>query len=59
MPAAGPALESEPHPIQLSETYRLIGYNNDIKPAITSMAEFALTNYIALSDRLDMVGVQL
>ena len=44
MPASGPTLESEPYPIQLSETYRLIDYIDDVKPAITSIAEFTMVD---------------
>jgi hypothetical protein len=42
MPDSGPTLEFEPYPIQLSEIYKLIGYIDDVKPAITSMAEFTM-----------------
>ena len=101
MPAPGPVLQAETFPLTISETYKLIGID-DVKPAITSMAEFSLVDqgsllfekasgcilhrdptsgkikflplgrwkgtltiedlpvkYIALSDHLDMVGVQL
>ena len=44
MPAAGPVLEREPFPLSHTETYRLIGYIDDVKPAITSMAEFSLVD---------------
>ena len=102
MPAPGPALEAAQFPIKVTENFCVIGYIDDIKPAITSMAEFTLVdqgsslfekasgcilhrdpasgkvkflplgrwkgtltkedlpvNYIAISDHLDMVGVQL
>ena len=44
MPAAGPVLEKEPFPLFRTETFRLIGYIDDVKPAITSMAEFSLVD---------------
>ena len=102
MPAAGPVLHGDPYPLTLTESFRLIGYIDDVKPAITSMSEFTLVdhgsflfeqasgcvlhrdpasgkvkflplgrwkgtltkedlpvNYIALSDHLDMIGVEL
>ena len=102
MPVAGPTLTSESFPITISETYRVLGYIDDVKPAITSMNEFILVDegsslfekasgcilhrspssgkvkflplgrwrgtlqqedlpvpYVALSDHLDMVGVDL
>ena len=102
MPAAGPVLEKEPFPLSVSEVFRLIGYIDDVKPAITSMAEFSLVdhgsaifeaasgcilhrdpesgkvkflplgrwkgslskedlpvNYVAISEHLDMIGVEL
>jgi hypothetical protein len=98
----GPALPGKESELELAESYKVIGYIDDIKPAITSMFEFTLVdqgsslfeaasgcilhrdpqsgkvkflplghwkgtlqqedlpvNYIALSDHLDMVGVQL
>ena len=45
MPAAGPALENEPFPITVSEKYKVLGYVNDVKPAITTMAEFLLVDH--------------
>ena len=102
MPAAGPVLEREPFPLVIVELYKVVGYIDDVKPAITAMDEFALVdsgsslfekasgcilhrnpasgkvkflplgrwrgtlcqedmpvNYIAISDHLDMIGVQL
>ena len=102
IPMQGPVLRAQPFPPMLSETFKLIGYIDDVKPAITAMSEFSLVdngsllfekasgcilhrdptsgkvkflplgrwrgsltqedlpvNYIALSDHLDMVGVQL
>ena len=102
MPAPGPVLQTQPFPLTISEQYKLIGYIDDVKPAISCMAEFSLVDrgalifekasgcilhrdpasgkvkflplgrwkgtltkedlpvqYIALSDHLDMVGVQL
>ena len=102
MPAAGPVLPGKPFPLTLLESFRLIGYIDDVKPAITSMSEFTLVDtgsllfeqasgcilhrdpasgkvkflplgrwkgtlnkedlpvrYIALSDHLDMIGVEL
>ena len=102
MPAAGPVLGREPFPLVIVELYKVVGYIDDVKPAITAMEEFALVdsgsslfekasvcilhrnpasgkvkflplgrwrgtlcqedmpvNYIAISDHLDMIGVQL
>ena len=102
MPAPGPVLHDQPFPLAITDYYRVIGYIDDVKPAITSMSEFTLVDqgallfekasgcilhrdptsgkvkflplgrwkgtltiedlpvkYIALSDHLDMVGVQL
>ena len=102
MPAPGPVLPAEHFPLTICQVYKLIGYIDDVKPAITSLEEFTLVDqgallfekasgcilhrdpksgkvkflplgrwrgtltvddmpvkYIALSDHLDMVGVQL
>ena len=34
MPAAGPTLKSETFPISVTETYRVIGYIDDVKPEL-------------------------
>ena len=44
MPVAGPALDKEPFPLTMTETYKVIGYIDDVKPAITSMEEFSLVD---------------
>ena len=44
MPAAGPVLEKEPFPIHCTEVFKLIGYIDDVKPSINSMAEFTLVD---------------
>ena len=36
MPVPGPVLEKEPFPLTMTETYRVIGYIDDVKPAITA-----------------------
>ena len=102
MPAQGPVLQHETAPVTISESYKVIGYIDDVKPAITTMSEFTLVDrgsllfehasgcilhrdptsgkvkflplgrwkgtlrqedlpvqYIALSDHLDMIGVEL
>ena len=45
MPAIGPALENEPFPISVAENYKVLGYIDDVKPAITTMAEFLLVDH--------------
>ena len=102
MPASGPLPEANQSPLTVTEFFRLIGYIDDVKPAITTMAEFSLVDhgsllfeqasgcvlhrdptsgkvkflplgrwrgtltqedlpvrYIALSEHLDMIGVEL
>ena len=102
MQAAGPLPETNRSPLTITESFRLIGYIDDVKPAITMMSEFTLVdrgsllfkqssgcilhrdptsgkvkflplgrwkgtltqedlpvNYIALSEHLDMIGVEL
>ena len=44
MPAAGPTLHKDPFPISITETYKVVGYIDDVKPAITTMAEFTLVD---------------
>ena len=44
MPAPGPALEAAQFPIKVTENFCVIKYIDDIKPAITSMAEFTLVD---------------
>ena len=41
-PISGPVLSHEQFPLYTSETYRVIGYIDDVKPAVTSLAEFSL-----------------
>ena len=46
MPAAGPLMENQTYPLIVKETYRVVGYIDDVKPAITAMNEFVLVgNY--------------
>jgi hypothetical protein len=45
MLAAGQVLDKEPFPLSITETYTVIGYIDDIKPAITAMTEFSLVDH--------------
>ena len=45
MPAAGPVLENETFPLTITEDYKVIGYIDDVKPAITAMSEFTLVDH--------------
>ena len=45
MPAAGPVVEREPFPLVITETYRVVGYIDDVKPAITAMEEFTIVDH--------------
>ena len=70
-PAQGPLLQGQIRqlqPLVVQETYKVIGYVDDVKPSITSMSEFILIDEGSsiferapgcISDHLDMVGVQL
>ena len=42
MPVPGPVLAGEPFPPHLQEFYKVFGYIDDIKPALTCMQEFIL-----------------
>jgi hypothetical protein len=42
LPVQGPVLHSQPPLSPVEERYKVIGYADDVKPAITSMAEFCL-----------------
>ena len=44
MPAQGPALQHETAPVTISESYKVIGYIDDVKPAITSMSEITMVD---------------
>ena len=44
IPISGPVLPFSKFPPILSETFRVIGYIDDVKPAITSLAEFLLVD---------------
>ena len=44
MPALGPVLANETFPLTTTETYKVIGYIDDVKLAITTMAEFLLVD---------------
>ena len=41
---SGPVLPQSKFPPTISETFRVIGYIDDVKPAITSLAEFSLVD---------------
>ena len=47
LPTCGPALEDGTQPQAVSELYAVTGYADDIKPAVTTMAEFTLVNQAA------------
>ena len=44
-PVLGPVLPQKDFPSTLSESFRVIGYIDDVKPAITSLEEFSLVDY--------------
>jgi len=44
-PVPGPVLAHETFPPVVSEIFKVIGYIDDIKPAITSMNEFSVVDY--------------
>ena len=44
LPVAGPVCPNLPHLQPIEERYKVIGYADDVKPAITSMAEFSLVD---------------
>ena len=48
MPASGPLPLSDQSPLTLTESFKLIGYIDDVKPAITSMSEFTLVDTVSL-----------
>ena len=45
MPVAGPVLDKEAFPPTVTETYKVFGYIDDVKPAITAMSEFSLVDH--------------
>ena len=45
MPAAGPVMRGDSFPLTVSEIYRVAGYVDDVKPAITNMSEFSLVDH--------------
>ena len=47
LPTLGPALMDGTKPQAVSEKYTVMGYADDIKPAVTTMAEFALVDQAA------------
>ena len=52
LPVHGPVLAAHPPLKPLEERYKVIGYADDVKPAITTMQEFSLVdNAIALFER--------
>ena len=58
LPTYGPALQGAPPLPALEERYRVIGYADDVKPAITSMNEFlTVDNAMALFEKAS--GCQL
>ena len=44
LPVHGPAAEGEAPPQPLEERYKVVGYADDLKPAITTMAEFTMVD---------------
>ena len=44
-PVEGPVQPTEPFPPTESEIFKVIGYIDDVKPAITSMHEFSVVDY--------------
>ena len=42
---AGPVLDKEAFPPTITENYKVFGYINDVKPAITAMSEFSLVDH--------------
>ena len=44
LPVHGPVLPGLPPLLRREERYKVIGYADDVKPAITSMAEFTLVD---------------
>ena len=44
LPVHGPVCHSQPPLPPVEERYKVIGYADDVKPAITSMAEFCLVD---------------
>ena len=44
-PVLGPVLPQKEFPSTLSESFRVIGYIDDVKPAITSLEEFSLVDH--------------
>ena len=47
-PVSGPSLNGEPHPLPQAETrYKVVGYCDDCKPAVTTMSEFFLIDKAA------------
>ena len=44
LPVSGPVLQGCPFPPVLEERYKVIGYADDVKPAITGMDEFILVD---------------
>ena len=47
LPTLGPSLENGTLPMPVTEHYKVFGYADDIKPAVTNMAEFALIDKAA------------
>ena len=47
LPTLGPNLENGNLPMPVTEHYKVFGYADDIKPAVTNMAEFALIDKAA------------
>ena len=47
LPVAGPAREKDTRPPPISQSYKVIGYADDIKPGISSMQEFILVDNAA------------
>ena len=47
LPTFGPSLENGEQASPVTEHYKVFGYADDIKPAVTNMAEFALVDKAA------------
>ena len=47
LPTLGPCLENGSQPQPVTEVYKVFGYADDIKPAVTTMAEFAVVDQAA------------
>ena len=44
LPTSGPCLRDGTPPTEISEVYKVFGYADDVKPAVSSLSEFALVD---------------